>query len=174
MSIAHFLFVELWPWWLGGIAIGLLVPLMYYFLNTALGVSTGYGNLLKIILPKSKLRWLNTETYQNKFNWRFIFIIGMVLGGFLSARVSGIALTTNLMGLFTEQTDWPALAYILWFFVGGAMLGLGSRLAGGCTSGHCIHGIATLQKSSLVATVVFLFFGVISTWVIRLLVFGGI
>ncbi|HBP37268.1 MAG TPA: hypothetical protein DD640_00690 [Clostridiales bacterium] len=174
MSIVRFLFVELWPWWLGGIAIGLLVSLMYYFLNTALGVSTGYGNLVKIVLPKSKLRWLSTETYKNKFNWRFIFIVGMVLGGFLSARVSGMALTTNHMGLFTERTDWPALAYILWFFAGGTLLGLGARFAGGCTSGHCIHGIATLQKSSLVATVFFLLFGVIATWVIRLFVFGGV
>lgn len=174
MNIVRFLLIELWPWWLGGIAVGLLVPLMYYFLNTALGVSTGYGNLVKILLPRTKLQWLNTETFKNKFNWRIIFIVGMVIGGFLSARVSGMSPTTNLMGLFTEQTDWPIPAYILWFFVGGAMLGLGARLAGGCTSGHSIHGIATLQKSSIVATVFFLLFGVIATWVIRLFVFGGV
>lgn len=173
MSIVHFLFVELWPWWLGGIAVGLLVPLMYYFLNTALGVSTGYGNLVKIILPKTKLRWLNTETFKNKFNWRFIFIVGMILGGFLSARVSGMALTTDVMGLFTQQTDWPTVAYLLWFFLGGAVLAFGARLAGGCTSGHCIHGLATFQKSSLVATIFFLLFGVIGTWLIRLFVLGG-
>ncbi|NCB24974.1 MAG: hypothetical protein EOM62_05795 [Bacteroidia bacterium] len=174
MNIAHSLFVELWPWWLGGIAIGLLVPLMYYFLNTALGVSTGYGNLLKILLPKTRLRWLNTDTFKNKFNWRFIFIFGMILGCFLSARTSGMVLTTPFMGLFTEKTDWPLLAYVVWFFAGGTLLGLGARLAGGCTSGHCIHGLATLQKSSLIATVFFLLFGVIGTWLVRLIVFGGL
>lgn len=174
MNIVHSLFVELWPWWLGGICIGLLVPLMYYFLNTAMGVSTGYGNFLKLILPKTKLRWLNSDTFKNKFNWRFIFIIGMIIGGFLSARTSGMALTTSLMGLFTDKTNWPLIAYIVWFFAGGALLGLGARLAGGCTSGHCIHGLATLQKSSLAATVFFLLFGVIGTWGIRLLVFGGV
>lgn len=174
MNIAHSLFVELWPWWLGGIAIGLLVPLMYYFLNTALGVSTGYGNLLKILLPKTRLRWLNTDTFKNKFNWRFIFIFGMIFGCFLSARTSGMVLTTPFMGLFTEKTDWPLLAYVVWFFAGGTLLGLGARLAGGCTSGHCIHGLATLQKSSLIATVFFLLFGVIGTWLVRLIVFGGL
>lgn len=174
MDIARLLFVDLWPWWLGGIAIGLLVPLMYFSLNTALGVSTGYGNLVKLLLPKTKLRWLNTETYKDIVNWRFIFIVGMVSGGFLSARVSGMPLTTNLMGFFTERTDWPTLAYMLWFFAGGAMLGLGARLAGGCTSGHCIHGLATLQKSSLVATICFLLFGVLGTWAIRMLVLGGV
>lgn len=173
MDIVRLLFVEPWPWWLGGIAIGLLVPLMYFFLNTALGVSTGYGNLVKLLLPKTKLRWLNTETYKDVINWRFIFIVGVVLGGFFSARVSGMPLTTNLMGFFTERTDWPTFTYALWFFVGGSMLGFGARLADGCTSGHCIHGLATLQKSSLVATIFFLLFGVLGTWAIRTLVFGG-
>lgn len=173
MNIVRYLFIELWPWWLGGIAVGLLVPLMYYFFNTALGVSSGYGNFVKIILPKIKLRWLNTETFKNKFNWRFIFIIGMIAGGFLSARVSGMALMTNQMGLFTQNTGWPLIANIAWFLAGGILLGLGARLASGCTSGHCIHGLATLQKSSLVATVFFLLFGVIGTWGIRLIVFGG-
>ena len=112
MNIARYLFVELWPWWLGGIGVGLLVPLMYYFLNTALGVSTGYGNFLKLILPKTKLRWLNSDTFKSIFNWRFIFIIGMIIGGFLSARTSGMALTTSLMGLFTEKTSWPLAAFV--------------------------------------------------------------
>jgi uncharacterized membrane protein YedE/YeeE len=174
MNFARSLFVELWPWWLGGIGVGLLVPLMYYFLNTALGVSSGYGNILKLLLPKTKLRWLNTDAYKNVFNWRFLFIAGMIIGGFLSARTSNMALTTTQMGLFTERTGWPLPLYLLWFLAGGILLGFGARLAHGCTSGHSIHGLATLQKSSLVATVFFLLFGVIGTLSIRLIVFGGV
>lgn len=173
MRLVNFLLVDTWPWWLGGIAIGLMVPLMYYFLNTALGVSTGYGNLLKIMAPATQLKWLNSSTYANRFNWRFIFIVGMVLGGFLSARTSGMAAITTEMGLFTASLDWPYLFYILWFFAGGTLLGLGARLANGCTSGHSIHGIATGQKSSMVATVFFFSFGVITTLLIRLTVLGG-
>lgn len=169
----NFLFADIWPWWLGGIAIGLLVPLMYYFLNTALGVSTGYGNLVKIMSPSTKLRWLNSKTYANRFNWRFIFIVGMVIGGYLSARASGMPAVTTGMGLFTETLDWPYLFYILWFFAGGTLLGLGARLANGCTSGHSIHGIATLQKSSMVASVFFFSFGVITTLLIRIAILGG-
>lgn len=168
-----FLFVDLWPWWFGGIAVGLLVPFMYYFLNTALGVSTGYGNILKIIAPSTKLKWLNSETYKNRFNWRFVFITGMIIGGFLSARTSGMPIIISEMGLFTEKLSWAYAFYILWFFVGGALLGFGARMANGCTSGHSIHGLATLQKSSLVATVFFLSFGVITTLLIRLIVLGG-
>ncbi|NLV50328.1 MAG: YeeE/YedE family protein [Clostridiales bacterium] len=168
-----FLFVDLWPWWLAGIIIGLLVPLMYYFFNTALGVSTGYGNLLKIAFPKIKLKWLNTDTFKNKSNWRFLFIIGMIIGGFISARVSGMPFINTGMGLFTQKLNWSYVIYIIWFFVGGALLGFGARLANGCTSGHCIHGLATLQKSSLAATVFFLLFGVIGTFFVKLLVLAG-
>lgn len=173
MSNVTFLFVEFWPWWLGGIAIGLLVPFMYFFLNTALSVSTGYGNLLKIIVPKTKLKWLNSENYADKFNWRFFFLAGIIIGGFLAARTAGMPVVTSQMGLFTEKSGWPFPAYILWFFAGGLLLGLGARLANGCTSGHSIHGLATFQKSSLVATVFFLLFGVITTFFIRLIVWGG-
>ncbi len=169
-----FLFVDLWPWWLGGIAIGLLVPLMYYFLDTALGVSTGYGNLLKIILPSTKLKWLNSETYKERFNWRFLFIIGILIGGFLSARSSGMPIITSEMGLFTENLSWAYVVYIFWFFTGGTFLGFGARLANGCTSGHSIHGIATLQSSSIVATAFFIAFGTITTFLIRLIAFGGV
>lgn len=169
----NFLLVELWPWWLGGIAIGLLVPLMYYFFNTALGVSSGYGNLLKIIAPSTKLKWLSSEKYKDKFNWRFIFIAGIILGAFLSARVSGMPITESGMGLFTEKLSWSYAIYVLWFFAGGTLLGFGARLANGCTSGHSIHGIATMQKSSVTATVFFLLFGVITTLLVRLIMFGG-
>ncbi|HCU07450.1 MAG TPA: hypothetical protein DF480_00515 [Clostridiales bacterium] len=174
MNVLHFLFVEPWPWWLGGIAIGLLVPLMYYFLNTALGVSTGYGNLVKLFLPHSKLKWLNTATYTKIFNWRFYFIAGMILGGFLSARFSGGALLTAEMGLFTQQVQWPFAGYAAWFLLGGVLLGFGSRVAGGCTSGHSIHGIANLHPSSILSTIFFLLFGTIGVAFIRMLLMGGV
>lgn len=169
-----FLFADLWPWWFGGIAIGLLVPAMYYFLNTALGVSTSYGNLVKILRPNTRLKWLNSKDFENRFNWRFVFITGMVIGAFLSARVSGMPLGTVQMGIFTELANWPYAAFMLWFFLGGIFMGLGARFAGGCTSGHSIHGLATFQRSSLVATIFFILSGVVATYLIRQFIFGGV
>lgn len=169
-----FLFADLWPWWFGGIAIGLLVPGMYYFLNTALGVSTGYGNFVKIVIPKTKLKYLNSNDFEDRFNWRFVFIAGMVIGAFISARVSGMPLTTGEMGIFTENVQWPYAAFMLWFFSGGILLGMGARLAGGCTSGHSIHGLATFQRSSLLATIFFIIFGVAATYLIRVFIVGGV
>ncbi len=174
MIPVKFLFVDLWPWWLGGIAIGILVPIMYYFLNTALGVSTGYVSILKALKLDGKFKWLASSKYKDPFDWRLVFIAGMVIGGFLSARVSGMGLLEYGMGLFTDNVSWNYGLYALWFFGGGVLLGFGARMAGGCTSGHSIHGIATIQKSSIIATILFLLFGFLTTFLIRMVLFGGV
>ena len=174
MKILQFIFVEPWPWWLGGIIIGLLVPAMYYFLNTALGVSTGYGNIAKMIFPKTKLKWLNSDKFKDIFNWRFFFISGIIIGGFISARLSGGRLLIIDMGIFTQSLNWPYIAYMGWFLLGGILLGLGSRIAGGCTSGHSIHGIANLHPSSMLSTFFFLLLGAITVNAIRIFILGGV
>ncbi len=166
------LFVDTWPWWVGGILIGLLVPALYYFKNTALGVSTGYGNLVKII-SRSKLPWLQGKKFADTWGWRVFFIGGMVLGAFVAGRLRGGPILTPEMSLFTEVLNWPFLGSALYFFSGGLFLGLGARLAGGCTSGHSIHGVANLHKSSIIVTIVFLIFGAIAAAFLRGFLLGG-
>jgi len=172
-SLYRFFFIEPWPWWLGGVIIGLLVPSLYYFLNTPLGVSTGYGNFARLLVPKTKLKWLNSKNFEDVFNWRFFFILGMVLGAFISARLSGMSPVTLEMGKFTANIPWSFPATAIWFFAGGILLGFGARIAGGCTSGHSIHGIANLHLSSIIATVFFLISGAIVTYLIRVILLGG-
>jgi len=168
-------FVNPWPWWAGGVTIGLLVPMLYYFQNTALGVSTGYGNIVKILRgSKKNLRWLQKDTFKDPWGWRVFFILGMVLGAFISARLSGRPLITSEMGVFTSVIHWPQVLQAAFFLTGGLLLGLGARIAGGCTSGHSIHGLATLQISSLVATIGFILFGIFSSHLVRILLLGGI
>jgi len=171
-TIYEVIFITQWPWWLGGICIGLLVPGMYYLLNTPLGVSTGYGSVIKLIKPQTRLVWLNSKTFNDRWGWRIFFLAGIIIGAFLSARLAGRPLVTTEMGRFTALTPGPALASAIWFFVGGLLLGLGSRIAGGCTSGHSIHGLANLHLSSLVATVFFLFFGAVTVWHVGRFVLG--
>ena len=166
------LFIEPWPFWAGGVVIGLLVPLLYYYYNTPLGVSTGYGNLAKILFPSRHLQWFKSK-FPKTWNWRVYFIVGIFLGGFLSAGLAGRPLMLMEMGQFTSILDWPALLTAFYFFAGGIMLGLGARIAGGCTSGHSIHGIANLHFSSIVVTLFFLMGGVVAANMVRLLMLGG-
>ncbi len=168
-----FFFVNPWPWWLGGICIGLLVPAMYYFFNTPLGVSTGYRNILKIMLPGSKLKYLNSAECLDVFNWRFFFLTGIIGGAFLSARGSGMTWVTAEMGIFTSHLNWSFSFLALWFLGGGLLLGLGARIAHGCTSGHSIHGIANLDRASIITTLFFVIGGVIAVRLVNAFVLGG-
>ncbi len=170
--ILESIFVEPWPFWAGGIIIGLLVPLLYYFYNTALGVSTGYGNLVKIFPTARHLQWIKSK-YPETYNWRVYFIGGIILGGLISSTLSGNFGFTAEMGRFTAIVGWPAPAAAIYFFAGGLLLGLGARIAGGCTSGHSIHGIANLHISSILATIMFIIGGIISANLIRITLMGG-
>lgn len=161
-----------WPWWAAGVVIGLMVPLMYWLHNQALGVSTGYGSLINLVRPGLRTAWFRA-TFGSRVDWRVWFVAGMVLGAFVAARLSGRPWVTAEMGLFTAMVDWPLPAQGLFFFAGGVLLAVGARIAGGCTSGHSIHGIANLQPASIVATAMFMGFGVLATWLVRVLVLGG-
>ncbi len=172
-SIYTGIFVQPWPWWLGGIAIGILVPLLYYFLNTPLGVSTGYASFIRLVAGRPRLRWFRHKRFDEKWGWRIFFLGGIILGAFLAARLEGRPLFTWEMGLFTEMLSWPWILNALYFLVGGTLLGLGARIAGACTSGHSIHGLATMQLSSLVATLCFLLGGIIFSNVILAVFLGG-
>ncbi len=167
------IFVNPWPWWVGGLIIGILVPLLYYSENTALGVSTGYGSVIKLLRPRSRLKWLNSKSFEEGPGWRIFFLGGMILGAFISARLGGRPLLTGEMGIFTATVSWSPLATALFFAVGGFFLGLGARIAGGCTSGHSIHGLANLQISSVVATIGFLAAGTFTTYLVRVFILGG-
>jgi uncharacterized protein len=171
-ALIQAIFIEPWPFWAGGILIGLLVPLLYYFFNTALGVSTGYGNLVKISLPSRNLKWIKSD-YAETFSWRVFFIAGIIIGGFISARLADSPGFTLEMGRFTGLVQWPVVANAIYFFVGGILLGLGARIAGGCTSGHSIHGIANLHISSILATILFIIGGIIAANLVRAILMGG-
>ncbi len=166
------IFVDPWPFWAGGILIGLLVPLLYYYFNTALGVSTGYGNLVKIFFPARQLQWIKTN-FSDTFSWRVFFIVGIILGGFISSLLSGNAGLTAEMGRFTDLARLPFAVNAIFFLSGGVLLGLGARIAGGCTSGHSIHGLANFHISSILVTILFLAGGALAANIVRVLLLGG-
>lgn len=162
-----------WPFWLSGLVIGVQIPLMYYVFNAGPGTSSAYGNVVKLLAPKSKLSWFQSARFQERFNGNFFFVLGIVLGGFLSHRLAGAPLFQWDMGLFSTATGLPFLAQGLWLFLGGAIMLFGARVADGCTSGNAIHGLSTLQVSGLVATIGFMLMGFIVTHLMFLSLMGG-
>ena len=161
-----------WPWWLGGILIGSLVPILYYFHHTKLGVSTGYGSLLRLCFPSLGLTYFRDKRFSRP-DWRLSFLPGMVLGALFASVLSGRTWGSWEMGVATDTLSWSIPQFGAYFFLGGLLLGLGARLAGGCTSGRSIRGLALLEASSLLVTIVFLVFGVITAAGMRSFLLGG-
>jgi uncharacterized membrane protein YfcA/uncharacterized membrane protein YedE/YeeE len=149
-----------WPAVVGGFAIGGFALLFLYFQNQMLGVSSGYLDVCQSIVGKQKL------------SWRVPFIIGIVLGGFVAAFVSGGFSLTTSAGLYDLVASSLVIKALL-FTLGGVLLGYGARVAGGCTSGHSIVGIAQMAPSSLIATAGFMLTGFAVTNLL-LRAFGGV
>ena len=74
----------------------------------------------------------------------------------------GWELTWDL-GRFDDQIGWGEEAKVAWMFGGGLLIGFGTRLAGGCTSGHGIFGLSNLELPSLVSTLSFMAGGIVTT-----------
>lgn len=151
--------LEPWPWYVSGPLIGLTVPLLLLLTGKNLGVSSSLRHIGSACMPGSKLPYLRN------YNWRdhtgsIVFVVGIVIGGFV-----GNFLLSNEPGNFLP-TSFASPLGALGLFIGGILIGFGTRYAGGCTSGHTIMGISALNLSSLVATIFFFVGGLIATWLI--------
>ena len=80
--------------------------------------------------------------------------------------LSGLILTPFIYGLFV-QPEIELTASPLMMIVAGLLVGFGTRLGSGCTSGHGICGISRLSKRSIVATMTFMFAGFVAVYIIR-------
>ena len=86
--------------------------------------------------------------------WRGLFLCGLLLGGATySLFNSGLEIETEATPLMT--------------ILAGLLVGFGTRMGNGCTSGHGVCGIARFSGRSLVATITFMMVAMITVWVIR-------
>jgi uncharacterized membrane protein YedE/YeeE len=161
------------PWYVAGPLIGLMVPLLLLVGNKSLGISSSLRHICAACMPANipffDYNW-------KKEIWNLFFVAGILLGGVLvllffsnpnplqtSPRLVaslGEYGITDFSGLMpSDLFNWSALLSIKGFVftvVGGFLVGFGTRYAGGCTSGHSIMGLSTLQWPSLVATICFM------------------
>jgi hypothetical protein len=95
-----------------------------------------------------------------------------MLGGLVSAASGGGWQPLWALGIFDEVIGWGPAGKLAWMFAGGLLVGFGTRLAGGCTSGHGIFGISNLELPSLVTTISFMAAGIVTTQLIYRVVFN--
>jgi hypothetical protein len=156
--------VSFWPWWQGGAAIGALTLLLLWLGNQRLGISTGFENLCALVLRTPHLA---RAEVRGSARWRLPFLAGLVLGGTLAALATG-TLTPNLeTPLLDLRFAFGSAEKLAWMFAGGLLIGFGTRLSNGCTSGHGIFGLSNLERGSLEATLSFLAAGMLTTLLVH-------
>lgn len=89
--------------------------------------------------------------------WRSLFLAGLIAGG-------GAAFF-----LMPERFDASAAPGLPWVAIAGLLVGVGTQLGGGCTSGHGVCGISRLSPRSIVATLTFMSTGIATVFVLRLM-----
>lgn len=139
------------PWLLatlGGVLIGLSAVLLMGALGRIAGISGIASGLLAGAGAGDRA-------------WRYAFVLGLVAAPLLLVLLRGDS------GVGLPQVSWP------WMAVAGLLVGFGTRLGGGCTSGHGVCGIARLSPRSLLATIVFMLLGIVTVFVARHLMGGA-
>jgi len=152
-----------WPWWVGGIAIGVMVPLLLFMANRPFGISSTLRHVCAACLPSGpsffRYEW-------RKDAWNLFLVAGVMLGGGIAQRW---LIASGAPPMPLDLFSFDALATPRgWFFMvgGGFLVGFGSRWANGCTSGHAIMGLSLRRPASLVAVVGFFLGGLFVTWIV--------
>jgi uncharacterized protein len=149
-----------WHWALSGAAIGAITLALLWVTNQRLGISTGFENLCSLVVRNP---YLQRAEIRHSHGWRLPFLAGLLVGGLISAVASGGWAPIWDLGLFDEVIGWGPAGKLVWMFGGGVLIGFGTRLAGGCTSGHGIFGLSNLERASLESTAAFMAAGIVTT-----------
>jgi uncharacterized membrane protein YedE/YeeE len=145
-----------WSPYVAGIVIGLLQIPTFLLMDTALGASSSFvtvgAHLAALVDPHvADIKYLASHMWGAKNWWQVAVVGGIAIGAYLSMRASG-AVRQSISPVWARATGTTSLGARapLAFFAGFVML-FGARIAGGCTSGHGISGMAQLSVGSTVA-----------------------
>jgi uncharacterized protein len=124
----------------GGGLIGISAALLFIFTARTAGISGIVNGLF--------------SSNKTEILWRATFIMGLILGPIITSQFN-----FNL----------PASINLTWFqvVIGGILVGVGTNLANGCTSGHGVCGISRFSTRSIIATIVFMLVAILTVWVVR-------
>ncbi len=130
----------------GGLMIGAAVGLLFITTGLIGGMSTVFSSTWSYV---SKQAFFQQARFTDNRVWRLVFAAGLILGSLAWLIWSGA-------GTWQTSVSWWQLA------AGGFLVGFGARMSNGCTSGHGICGLASLQVPSLLAVLTFLATGIVT------------
>jgi uncharacterized membrane protein YedE/YeeE len=179
-----------WPWWVAGPLIGLVVPVVYWYGSKKWGISQSLQHVCAAVFPRG-LEYFRYD-WRKEGGWNLAMVAGVVVGGaFASSVLSAPGAVVRIsaatrevllrLGVGHFEGMLPSDVFSLealrtprgfvMVVIGGFLVGFGSRWANGCTSGHAISGLSSLQRSSLVAMMGFFVGGLVSVHLLLPLVF---
>ena len=126
----------------GGLIIGLAVVVFFLLNGRLVGISGIASNAL-------------TEK-ENKFD-NLLFLLGLIIAPFIYSLFSNGGINISISN-----------SYVL-MIAAGLLVGIGTRISGGCTSGHGISGIGRFSLRSIIATITFMIVGILTVYVKNLL-----
>jgi len=126
---------------IGGALIGLSASVLMLFNGKLAGCS---GIIEGLMSPKSK-----------DFNWKLMFILGLVSGGLMMFALNPSQFTINIDRSLLE------------IGLGGILVGIGTHIGCGCTSGHGVCGMSRLSPRSIVAVPSFILSGAVMVWALQ-------
>ena len=133
---------------IGGAMIGIAAALLFALNGRIAGVSGVLGTLL-------------LDRPSGEAPWRSLFLLGLMLGALL------MSLLRPDIAAATLQTGWPGM------IAAGLIVGFGTRMGSGCTSGHGVCGMARLSRRSITATMTFMAAGFATVFVMRHVIGAG-
>ncbi|MFK7783186.1 YeeE/YedE family protein [Psychroserpens sp.] len=179
-----------WPWYVSGPLIAFIMFFLLYFGKT-FGMSSNLRTLCSIGGAGKKVKFFDFNWKAQR--WNLVVVLGAVIGGFIAHQFLSVPTNIDLNPktieelsqfgfenagqslLPSELYSWDAvlsLKGILILTIGGFLVGFGTRYAGGCTSGHAITGLSSLQLPSLIAVIGFFIGGLIMIHLLFPLIFG--
>jgi uncharacterized membrane protein YedE/YeeE len=158
-------------WGIAGAAIAGVTLALLFLANRRLGISTGFEDVCSLVLDHAYFRRSSVTSGRK---WRLPFLAGLMIGGFASALLGGGWRATTALGMFDAAVGWGTPWKMAWMFFGGMLIGLGTRLGGGCTSGHGIFGLSNFERSSAVTTASFMLGGIVTTQLLYRIVFPAL
>jgi len=126
----------------GGLLIGLSVALFFILNGRMIGISGIASNLL--------------VSKNNRID-NFLFLIGLILGPLIYNLISG------------KEINISISSSLILLIIGGTLVGFGTRLSSGCTSGHGISGISRFSLRSIIATITFMIVGILTVLITGIL-----
>lgn len=180
---------QTWTWYASGFVIGMVMLSLIYFGKT-FGMSSNLRSLCAMTGLGKKVSFFDFDWKLQR--WNLLVVLGSMLGGFVAVHFMSDASNVDINpktiaqlaqlgidspsgkllpdALFANDIfQSPKMIFILIF--GGVLIGFGTRYASGCTSGHAIYGLSSLQMPSLKAVIGFFIGGLIMAHFILPLIF---